>query len=175
MWQNELFFQLNEPMFKVGPLTRKKNIKIVFLRWDILCPLVSCYIKQACTSVFELQMRRFPLVSELARASEVVFASKEFSNKPKAGIVLPHSPANFFQLFFRVSYVQRRSAVVAKFLKISPLRHSHSEAGSWKKRKRKHRKTWFLSSCFQHVKQSKLMKQILVLKQICTSSCKCKK
>lgn len=65
-------------------------------------------------------MRCFPLVSELAKASEVVAASKEFSDKPKPGIVLPHSPANFY-LFFRVNYMQRRSAIVTTFPKISPL------------------------------------------------------
>lgn len=41
-------------------------------------------------------MRYSPLVSELAKASEVVSASKEFSDKPKSGIMLPHSPASSF-------------------------------------------------------------------------------
>lgn len=41
-------------------------------------------------------MRCSPLVSELAKASEVVSASEEFSDKPQSGIMLPHSPASSF-------------------------------------------------------------------------------
>jgi len=39
-----------------------------------------------------------------------------------SGIMLPHSPASSFQLLFRVNYMQRRSAIVAKSPKISSLR-----------------------------------------------------